>query len=167
MLDEAIFAKAWAMLKERFHTEASEDQTRAYFAYLRNRITTEEFREAAATVWATNRFFPRPVDFLIVGASREWGLLLRAANSFNPPSQVDLAPWDALSTRTHDAIRASGGRLAVRDAIQKNPIQFRQRFVEAFEMAATVDSGRTKSLPEVTPDSRRIVGEVMETEPER
>lgn len=164
MLDQSVFAKAWAMLKERFGATLSEEQTKAYFRYLSDRIETEEFREAAAMIWATNRFFPRPVDFLVIGASKEWGKLQTALDGFNPPHQTNQEAIQALGPLTRKLVSDLGGFPSLKAALQKDPIRLRDQFSRNYEHAATVESGRRpKELqgPEVTPTSRQIVSEVM------
>ena len=60
----------------------------AYWKFLNDRLSNEQFMAAARTVWATSRFFPRPADFLLAAYPRTLPELNRAADAWQKDRHV-------------------------------------------------------------------------------
>ena len=91
MIDRRKFTAWWQRLEARFGKTEGAD---AYLIYLESQgMITEAFEAAAAAVWATSRFFPRPADFLLVEAGSAWAAVLEHAPKLVPPVPSK-AGWD-------------------------------------------------------------------------
>lgn len=140
MISPETFVTEWAALEERFRVETSTAMMERYREYLNPRMSDEEFRAAARQVFATNRFFPRPADFLLVESVEQWRLLQARVDAFNPPHGGD--DWrPGLSARAVQAVRDLGGILAVKEAINRDGPRFRDRWEQAYESVLVADAG--------------------------
>jgi hypothetical protein len=139
MIDRRKFAAWWQRLEARFGKTEGAD---AYLLYLESQgIDTTAFERAAAAVWATSRFFPRPADFLLVEAGAAWVAVLKNAPALVPPLTGKIA-WDqaraSIPDRAFDALTSIGGPTALRDA--HDMARFRRDFLEAYELAVIHDA---------------------------
>ena len=131
MIERRKFVTWWKRLEERFGETPGAD---AYLAYLESQgLETHDFEAAAAAVWATSRFFPRPADFLLVEAGRAWVVVLKNLPSLQSP---DEQAWDAakrrIPARAWDALASLGGASALLKA--RDITRVRRDFLDAYEM---------------------------------
>ena len=112
MLNRAVFVREMTLLHDRFGRTPNEHVIGRYYDTLRDRLTTEEFEQAARFVFDQDSFWPAPARFIELAqgnakddAAREWARLLGscARNDRN----VLLSPEGAA------AMRAVGGWNAV------------------------------------------------------
>lgn len=136
-LDE--FTPAWEHLCARFGKEPDARQSAAYYGFLSERMETDEFLRAARTLWATAKWFPRPADFLGLGASDDWQLVLNSAAAYNPPDASWHEHWKQLSPRGAAAARQLGGISAIKPLYDRDVIRLRSAFLEAYEAVAVQD----------------------------
>lgn len=153
MIDLEKFRSTWAHLCTRFGRDNDPQQAAAYFEYLTEQLDTEEFLRAARAIWATARWFPRPADFLTVGATGDWQLVLDAAAAYNPPDASWFEHWKKLSPRGVAAAKQLGGITAMRSIYDRDVLRLRTAFLEAFE-AAAAHQVLTTALPSA--DVRRL-----------
>lgn len=133
MIEKRKFLAWWARLEERFGVTPGAD---AYLRYLESqRMDTASFETAAASVWATSRFFPRPADFLLVEAGAAWMAVLQHAPQLLPPAS-SRERWDearaVIPDRAFTALQTIGGPAAVRDS--HDIARLRREFLDAFEL---------------------------------
>lgn len=136
MIDLEKFRGVWAHLCARFNRAPDPQQAVAYHDYLTELMDTEEFLAAARAVWATSRFFPRPADFLTVGAGGDWGRLLAAAAAYRQGSAEWLRPWNELSPRGRAAAAKLGDITTIRAIYDRDVVRLRAAFLAAYEEAA-------------------------------
>jgi hypothetical protein len=114
VIDPSEFKHVWDQLCVRFGQTNDAEAAAAYLEYLTDQMETGQFIQAARALWATNRWFPRPADFVLVGAAREWKLVIQAAEAYVPPNWSWQTPWSQLSKRAQEACKALGGMTTVR-----------------------------------------------------
>jgi hypothetical protein len=80
---EEVFSAWWAVLCERFNRGPSQVLAAMYLDSLADRLTVEEFQEAATEIFERARYWPSPQDFVDAvepdgraDAHDEWGTLL-------------------------------------------------------------------------------------------
>lgn len=157
MIDKHTFAAWWQRLEARFGETQGAD---AYLAYLESQgLETQDFASAAASVWATSRFFPRPADFLLVQAGAAWAAVLKHAASLVPPVSSREA-WDdaraAIPERAFKALGTIGGPVALREC--SDLARFRRDFLDAFERAVIEDARGSFQLPTArTPRAKALM----------
>ena len=166
-INRTTFATAWRKLEGRFGKQppgAAAD----YLGYLSEILTEQEFQCAWRAVWSSREFFPRPDDFLMVRQGQDWEKLQRAVVLAR--RKEDWVPvFDSMTPAGQKGIQALGGIFVVSDQMQKAPAFLRKDFRAEYETAVqtiaienALPPGDTETaLPEVTPESRRIVGEVL------
>jgi hypothetical protein len=137
MIDPEAFNRAWAAICTRFGREVDDDQAGMYFDYLDDQMSTAAFLQAARGVWATARYFPRPADFLLIGASGEWALVLTAAAGFCGPEWKWVESWKRMSPRCQEACKSLGGMDAIRALMEKDLIKLKLEWERAYEQATT------------------------------
>lgn len=168
MIDQGVFADEMQALQERFGKDLSDGALARYYAYLDERLDTESFASASRSIWATNRFFPRPADFLAAEATAQWRVLLRLAEAWRPPySTPDV--YGALSERGGEAVRELGGISAVKDALDIDVVRFRRTWYDAYESVVALDAGRRDSAVAIEAggsDAARLLpgGEAAQTD---
>lgn len=132
MISAEAFAAAWQMLHERF--PRAPEHFESYHAWLDERMDTDAFVLAAEHLWATARFFPRPIDFLLVEAEREWKAVLAALHRSNahPDFQASKALLE-IGGKARSAVYALGGIEGAQNALQRDPVRFKAAWLEAYE----------------------------------
>jgi hypothetical protein len=146
VIDRHKFTAWWQRLEARFGKTEGAD---AYLLYLESQeVGTEAFEAAAAAVWATSRFFPRPADFLLVQAGSAWVSVLEHAPKLVPPVPSKTV-WDearaAIPDRAFKALGTIGGPVALREA--SDLARFRRDFLDAYELAVIQDARGAFRLP--------------------
>lgn len=153
MITREVFAKVWASLCARFGRENDARQAAAYLEYLDGQLSTEELQVAGRALWATSRFFPRPADFLLVGAAGEWRLVLECMEGHRGPDWPWSKVWPRLGQRAKDACNALGGVGALRAAFERDPIRTKEAWEAAYEQATVGDALK---LPPPAPPARQL-----------
>jgi hypothetical protein len=159
MIDQTTFKNEWAILCERFGRKYSPVMAARYFRSLSPRMDTDSFVAACSKLFASSEFFPSPDAFVdAVGAGAEssgldqWELCERVAEG----EGGILERMDAAGQR---AVRLLGGQ----DRLRNTPLEslpfVRKEFLSLYR--ETVQGEPEKLLPEVTPESRAIVGDLM------
>lgn len=151
MIDRNEFQSAWAMLCERFGKTYEGNQAAAYYRYLNDQMDTEGFVRAARALWATARWFPRPADFLLVGAAGEWALVLAAAEAYTPPAWEWSQHWQRMTERGREACRAIGGMTTIRALWERDVTKLKAEWERAFEQSMAAE---VLSLP--APNLRKL-----------
>lgn len=139
MPSRPTFLRWWKRLEERFGEQRGVE---AYYVYLHRTLPSdEEFEPAAAAVWATTRFWPRPADFLLVGGASGWDLVRRYAPGM-VGGAVSADTWRErqalIGERAWAALDALGGPIALRDS--RDVPRFRREFLHAYELVVTKES---------------------------
>lgn len=149
MIDRSEFTRAWKHLCSRFGKQDDGEQAAAYLRYLDDQISTQEFMGAARALWATAKWFPRPVDFLLVAAGDDWQAVLSAAAGFSPPGWDWTTHWDAMSPRAQEACKRLGGMDAVRKLWEKDLVKLKSEWERAYEQSAAQEIALTPLPPPV------------------
>ena len=136
MIDPTQFHAAWEGLCTRFGKEPDPRQAGAYLRYLSEQMTTEQFLQSVRALWATAKWFPRPADFLLIGAASEWHLVLRCLEGFHPPDFPWAETWRELSPRAQSACIALGGIPGMKPQAEKDTIRLKSAWETAYEQAA-------------------------------
>ena len=112
MLSRTVFIREMTLLHERFGRTPSEHVIARYYDTLKDRLTTEEFEQAARYVFDQDAFWPAPARFIELAqgnprddADREWVRLVDACGRGD--RNVLLSPEGAA------AMRAVGGWNAI------------------------------------------------------
>ena len=162
MIDLDTFNEEWAALAGRFGKADNATQAAAFYDFLTDRMETPDFVAAARTLWANARWFPRPVDFLLVGAADEWARVMECMEL----SGKLLAwgeQWQALSSAARAACLALGGVPTLKTMHDKDSIRAKNEWEKALEQAtagevlrleAGVQRKRLTGKPEVHTLSR-------------
>lgn len=137
MIDREAFKAGWYGILLRFGVEFHKDQAAAYYEYLSPQMETGDFLQAAQAIWATAKWFPRPVDFVLIGTAGEWSDVLKVAELYRPPDAGWVVYWGSLSKRSQDACRNLGGLTVVRRLYERDPIKLKQEWEKAFEQVVT------------------------------
>lgn len=139
MIDREAFVEEMQRLERRFSEELHDDDLWALYDYLSQHLDTDGFLRASQAVWATNRFFPRPADFLMVQSAESWRNLQRYLRDYKPPYEVS-DPNETLSGMTMQVVRDMGGLLVAKEEMQRSPVRFRRAFGDAYEAAVVADA---------------------------
>ena len=117
MIDWEHFQRAMVAISERCARPPGAEQLAMYYRFLSPRLTTEEFHEAAMSVWSSAEFFPPPVKFLETRSAREWDKVVTLLREYTPP-HVRAGwheAWLALSEEARQAVGRLGGPLSFKD----------------------------------------------------
>ncbi len=136
MIERSEFGRAWKHLCERFGRANDPQQAAAYFGFLSEAMDNEEFTRAARTLWATARFFPRPADFLVVAANKEWLKVLQAVELYTPPQAEWLEPWRSLTPRARQACDRLGGIAGMRQIFDKDVLRLKEAWEKSYEQTS-------------------------------
>jgi hypothetical protein len=108
MLNRAVFVREMTLLHDRFGRTPNEHVIGRYYDTLKDRLSTEEFEQAARFVFDQDSFWPAPARFIELAqgnakddADREWVRLLDSCSRGD--RNVLLSPEGAA------AMRAVGG----------------------------------------------------------
>lgn len=133
----------------------------AYFEYLGAQMDTDGFIAAARVLWATSRFFPRPVDFVLAGTAGEWPTVVRAVEEYTPPRADWLEHWEQLSDRSRAACHRLGGLAAMRKAYERDTLRLKAEWERAYEQEI---SAEVLALP--SPGQRKQIAAAKEEDRE-
>jgi hypothetical protein len=134
VIEREEFTEAWAHLCDRFGREPDPRQAHSYLKFLdESGMDTPAFLVAARTIWATAKWFPRPADFLLVGAAGEWSTVLGAVSAYNPPEAGWVEHWRALSPRALAACNALGGIAGMRAIYDRDVLRLKAGWEQAYE----------------------------------
>jgi len=133
VIDIDTFAEQMSILADRFDRGVSSEMSRRYHAFLTDRMTTDQFRDAVDVIYAHDRFWPAPVRFLeAVGldpssaAATAWDQVLNAARTGGG------GPASSYPPATAEAIRAIGGITAL-GRVNEDRLPFIKReFIAAY-----------------------------------
>lgn len=156
MLDKDTFAATLDWLAERFHRDLPKRLVRSYYEMLAPHLTTEEFEQAARTIYFHDQFWPAPARFQeAIGsdadshAHAEWETVLdlvRAGDGIRPS---DAHP--ALA----NALRAIGGTTQLGQTREDRLPFVKREFITAYkahakrETAAQLEDHTPPELPGV------------------
>ena len=134
MINPENFKRLMALIADRTPNVPNEDTLLVYYGFLNPRMTDEEFTESAMSIFAEAEFFPPPVRFLEIRASREWPLVMDLLVEFTPPHVVEgwEAKWLKMSEAARGAIVQFGGPLAFKGQIDRGVMRARSEFMEAY-----------------------------------
>lgn len=163
MIDQEIFKREWRVLCERWNRKPSVQLTARYFQAITEHLDTEAFLWACRVLFAKNEFFPTPDQFIQAvrqpadaAALNQWDLCLRVMEG-----------EDVLSRMTPEGQRTValfGGVKQLRNTPLESVPFVRRDFLAHFrEVSEGTARGRLLPGAEITPESRRIVREVMTT----
>jgi hypothetical protein len=139
-IEHADFIRIWRHICRRFNRDFDHEQAAAYFDYLGEYLTTEEFTASARHIWATSRFFPRPADFLVADATDAWRQVSRTADLYTTPAPREFGEaMKALPPRCKSAVRDMGGIDAVKREMAHSTVRAREAFERAYEAAVVAD----------------------------
>lgn len=129
-IDRSVFTREFTLLLERFGKDPHPLMTARYFEWLDARLNTQQFEQAARTIFAEDTYWPAPIRFLHAAkgdpaqlARQEWDALLQAA------AKGELAP---LSEAGKAALRALGGWARVAYANEGALPSLRKAFLESY-----------------------------------
>lgn len=136
-IDPARFAAVWEVLCQRFGRKPDVQEATMYRVWLEaQRLSTRDVEIAATDIWAADRFFPRPTDFM-------------RAYQHVPPAYVAMNAWDLVQqavsgdldrdevaeitgrfdARTRVTVKLLGGLETIRDTPAKQLPFVRQEFI--------------------------------------
>jgi len=161
MIDPDVFADEWALLCERFNREASGRLAEAYYDALSAVLTTGQFIAAAKSLFILSEFFPTPQAFIQAGgidpqadALDQWELCERV-----------MAGEHHIAGRMNEAgkrvLLLLGGPRHLGLTALDQVGWVRKEFLALYHEVASGQERAGIAGPEVTPESRRLVGEVM------
>lgn len=157
-IERSAFVEAMRALERRFNHEIHEDDLSRYHEYLSERMDTDEFLAAVDNIWATNRFFPRPADFLTIQIEDAWRRLKEAASigikrHANMTADGEPVRWtDPLTPRGIQAIRDLGGIESVQELLNFNAMKLKAEWRQVYENVATFEPA-TYRLANVEPEA--------------
>jgi hypothetical protein len=169
MIDEAMFYAEWEALAGRFGKGADATQAAAFYDFLTDRMDTEDFVAAARTLWANARWFPRPVDFLLVSTAADWEGVLECME-LSGKKEAWHEQYALLPQRVRDACLALGGIPHLKYLHDKDSIRAKTEWEKAVEQAtagevlrleAGVQRSRLSGKPEVHTLSRVNAGAAL------
>jgi len=159
MIDEGVFKTEWAILSERFGKKFSAPVTARYFQLLSPQLSTERFRSACASIFSSNEFFPTPEEFVLrVGVPGEmeafdqWELCVRIMEG-------EHHVLNRMTPAGQKVVSLLGGPERLGQTKVDSVPFVRRDFLQFY--TDTTDADPITLLPELTADSRKIVGEVM------
>ncbi len=117
MIEREHFQRAMTAISERCARPPGTEQLAMYYRFLSPRLTTEEFHQAAMSVWSSAEFFPPPVAFLEARSGREWERVVSLLTAFTPPHVPErwTERWQELSEEARLAVGRLGGPLAFKE----------------------------------------------------
>ena len=160
MIDPQVFAKAWSLICERWNRETTNELSKLYYDAISERLSTEQFRVAAAHVLANNEFWPRPADFWEAISEDTEALALEQWELCYRVMEGETHVLDRMSPAGQRAVALLGGVGRLRNTPLDSVPFVRKEFLELHE---TVTDGAAHKLigSEVTPESKQIIGKVM------
>lgn len=138
MIDYQHFKSAMEAISERCAKPLGPRQLTMYYRFLSPRLTTDEFHDAAMSVWSSVEFFPPPVKFLEARSGREWDRVVKLVESYTPPVMPNgwAEAWEALPNESKIAISRLGGMLAFKEqAYNRDAVRAYDQFTKAYQIA--------------------------------
>ena len=138
MIEWDHFKRAMKAISERCARPPGNEQLAMYYRFLSPRLTTQEFHEAAMSVWSSAEFFPPPVKFLEARSAREWDRVVTLIQRYTPPHvPADwLGEWESLSEDARKAVARLGGPLAFKDqTYNRDPAKAYDLFTREYNTA--------------------------------
>ena len=162
MIDQGVFKQEWLVLCERWNKQPSVQLTARYYQTLTDNMDTASFQAACRVVFAENEFFPTPSQFMQATRSSEdvhaldqWELCLRVMEG---EPQI----MDRMNAEGQRAVALLGGPARLGNTpIDSVPFVRRDFLAFYHDVSEGVVRGQLLPEAEITPESRRIVGELM------
>lgn len=124
----------FAKLCKRFNHAVDQEEAADYLEFIEDAgMTEEQIRSQWKALWATREFFPRPADFLSGQAASGWRAILDAASHSYAHSPTWPAHRARIPDRAWQALQSLGGMATVSQGQQRNLIQLRDRYFDAFD----------------------------------
>lgn len=151
MIERSEFIQTWESLCKRFGRDVDGDEAKLYRTYLEGvGMETNEFLNAAGALWATREFFPRPADFLLVGAEATWVAVQEALRHAAPGTswhmdENERQPRTKLKeagARALAVVESLGGLYPFAEEWTKSPLRARRAFLDAYELRILEESSR-------------------------
>ncbi len=159
MIDETQFNNAMDFIADRCAKAPDEKQLAMYYAFLSPRLTTDEFLEAAKSVWSSAEFFPPPIAFMKVRAESEWERLAKCARLHTPPHMQPgyMEAYEALDSTTIRTLSKMGGIPAFKDKhLNRDPVRAMDRFRKEYTAVLETEAG--ESARQIEDRHERIIG---------
>ena len=159
MIDQTQFDNAMAFIADRCAKPPNEKQLAMYYAFLSPRLTTEEFLEAAKSVWSFAEFFPPPVAFMKARSEREWERIVLAMRLHTPPHVQPgfRQAFDELDETSRRTLSKMGGLYTFKEKhLNRDPIKAMDRFRK--EYTAVLESEAGESARTIEDRHERIIG---------
>jgi len=160
MIDPTVFSHEWDLLCARFNRKPLKELMARYYDILSPQMSTGEFRAAAVCVLNSAEFFPRPLDFSLairpdpaISALDQWELCERVM-------QGEHGILERMTEEGRRVVALLGGPVRLGMTSLDSVPFVRKEFLARYR-EVTSEQFEAISGPEVTPESRRIVGEVM------
>ena len=138
MIEWEHFKRAMKAISERCARPPGNEQLAMYYRFLSPRLTTQEFHEAAMSVWSSAEFFPPPVKFLEARSAREWDRVVDLIRTYTPPHVPEhwVEDWEALSGDARRAVGRLGGPLAFKEkTYNRDPAKAYDLFTREYNKA--------------------------------
>lgn len=139
MITTHTFSQEWRRHCLRHGRAIDQDEAACYLEYLSEQMDEATFVAASRALWATSRFFPRPADFVLIGAGGEWRLVIRCIEGFAPPKWEWTGPWKELSDRGREACKQLGGMETMRAAFERDALRLKAAWEQAYEQATAAE----------------------------
>lgn len=159
-LDPGVFKNEWTVLCERFGREPSSLVAKRYYAWLKERLSTEQFVAGTRRIFAEREFFPRPVDFMPPGGSVEVAAT-EAWEAVVPLLRNTRLGTGALSEPARRAVQVMGGLERIGASVGDLPFR-RREFMEFYRQFA--DAALRDSLPPMTEAGRTLIQRALKGE---
>lgn len=166
MIDAAVFARVFGGFADKIGRALAPETSAMYYDVLSESLTSEEFLAGARIVFRNHSYNTWPAPHQFIDAVKPKGSPhLDGADAFEQligkqhPERIALGMGPAVVR----AFRAAGGRREFVDVLEQDVKWLRQRFVEAYEHAATAEDAETQAhvaLAAVDPTIRAIVDHI-------
>ncbi len=144
MIDPQVFEQEIAILMDWFNRDFEPETLKRLHQRLSEKLTTEQFVQAAKIVFDTNRFFPTVEEFVsaVIGntetnALQEWDLCVNAA------ARNDREMLTRLSPQGQSALHLVGGLHKLGMATEEQLVWIKKEFVSVWKATRA----EVKSLP--------------------
>ena len=161
MIDRQIFENAMAAIAGRCAKPPDANQLAMYHAYLSPRLETQEFLEAAKSVWSSAEFFPPPVAFMKVRAEAQWEQLAALAALHTPPHVKPgyMEAWAALDDTAKRTLKKLGGLPQFKEKqLQKDPIRAMEKFRQEYSTVLETEAGESARRERLDEVERKRLG---------
>ena len=145
-ISDEVWNAEWKALESRWGQQDTEVQAR-YYEFLNAQMDDGQFVEACAAVFVSREFFPRPIDFLLFRAPRDFLLVMDAARQIH--SHMEKEERDAIMSRVPPVARKVAdvlGGVGVIGQSRDDTLRWRTAFMQTYEAAV---SEQAATLPYV------------------